>query len=130
MAMKPRRQQILSNQNLVGTGSSGNSGNFDNLGRDLYPNVTAVVEVTGTVTGTTPTLDIYVEALMPSGNYAILYHFTQIIATTGNGAGALPVFNTITNVMFSQLRVRWVVGGTSPVFNGVYCDLYFASPSA
>lgn len=124
MAMKPRRQQILSNQVVT---ASGNSGDLDNLGRDLYPNITAVVEVTGAVTGTTPTLDIFVEAKQPSGNYALLNHFTQIVATTGT----TPVFTTMTNVMFTTIRVRWVIGGTaSPTFNGVYVDLYFASPSA
>ena len=124
MAMLPRRQQILSNAAITG---NGNSGTINNLGRDLYPNMLTVWEVTGAVTGTNPTLDFYIEALQPSGNWLQIEHLPQLVATTGT----TPLSNTNINVVYQSLRVRWVVGGTgTPTFNGVYIDLYFASPSA
>lgn len=86
-----------------------------------------VWEVTGAVAGTNPTLDLYLEALQPSGNWLQLSHMPQLVATTGT----TPLSNTDLNMMFPNIRVRWVIGGTaSPSFAGVYFDLYFASPSA
>lgn len=124
MTSIPRRQQILVNTNLT---ASGNSGDLPSLSRDMNPVVVYNVEVTGSVSGTSPTLDIYIEAKEPSGNYATLQHLTQITATTGT----TPVRGSISNVLEDTIRVRWVVGGSaSPTFNGCYIDLYFASPDA
>jgi hypothetical protein len=127
MAAHPRRHSILAGVNLVDTTSSSDSGDIQNLGRDLYPNIIAVVQAKGAVTGTNPTLDIYVNAKQASGDYVTLQHFTQIVATSGT----TPVRVKISDVLEDTIKVVYTVGGTvTPTFNNVFIDLYFASPDA
>jgi hypothetical protein len=62
------------------------------------------------VSGTTPTLDIYIEGKFETtGDYKVLASQTGI-NTTGIW------FLTIDPLRFRYVRVRWVVGGTSPSF--------------
>jgi hypothetical protein len=62
------------------------------------------------VSGTTPTLDVYIEGKFENtGDYKVLASQTGITAT------GIWYF-TINPNAFRNLRVRWVVGGTSPSF--------------
>jgi hypothetical protein len=62
------------------------------------------------VSGTTPTLDVYIEGKFETtGDYKVLASQTGINAT-----GIW--FLTIDPLRFRYIRVRWVVGGTSPSF--------------
>ena len=62
------------------------------------------------VSGTTPTLDVYIEGKFEAtGDYKPLASQTGITAT-----GIW--FLTIDPLRFKYIRVRWVVGGTSPSF--------------
>jgi hypothetical protein len=62
------------------------------------------------VSGTSPTLDVYLEGKFErSGDYKPLVYQTGI-TTTGVW------YATITQMVFRYVRVRWVVGGTSPSF--------------
>jgi len=62
------------------------------------------------VSGTTPTLDIYIEGKFENtGDYKTLASQTGITATG-------TWFFTINPCAFRYLRVRYVVGGTSPSF--------------
>jgi hypothetical protein len=67
------------------------------------------------VSGATPTLDVYIEGKFEaSGDYNPLASQTGITAT-----GVW--FFTVNPLIFRYVRVRWVVGGTSPSFTfGVY----------
>jgi len=63
-----------------------------------------------TVSGTSPTLDVYIEGKFEAtGDYKTLASQTGITAT-----GIW--FLTIDPLRFRYIRVRWVVGGTSPSF--------------
>jgi hypothetical protein len=68
----------------------------------LQLNVTAA-------SGTTPTLDVVVEATVDGTNWYTVGTFTQKVAT------GLQVI-TVTNLIGNQLRARWTIGGTTPSF--------------
>jgi hypothetical protein len=62
------------------------------------------------VSGTTPTLDVYIEGKFEAtGDYKVLASQTGITST-----GIW--FFTINPLIFRYIRVRWVVGGVSPSF--------------
>jgi len=86
--------------------ASGNS-----VAVDVSPFSVLEIEIKVTsVSGTAPTLDVYIEGLFENtGDYKILASQTGITATG-------TWFVTINPCAFRYIRVRWVVGGTSPSF--------------
>jgi len=91
------------------------SGTVTASGNTYYINISPfsvleiVIKVTS-VSGTAPTLDVYIEGLFENtGDHKILASQTGITAT-----GAW--FVTINPCAFRYIRVRWVVGGTNPSF--------------
>ena len=75
----------------------------------------AVDVSTTVVTGTTPTLDIFVDRKGTDGVYYNIYHPTQVTTVT-TSSGTLGV-GAGTNVSLGSLiRLRLVVGGTTPSF--------------
>jgi hypothetical protein len=86
--------------------ANGNSGDID---VSPYSVLEIEIKVTG-VSGTNPTLDVYIEGKFEgTGDYKTLASQTGITA-----AGIW--FFTINPNAFRYIRVRWVVGGTSPSF--------------
>ena len=67
------------------------------------------------VSGTTPTLDLYLEHLGADGVWYTTWHPTQITAvgtaSTSVGPGA-----ATPAVLTQTVRLRWAVGGTTPSF--------------
>jgi hypothetical protein len=85
------------------------NGNSSDIDVNPYSVIEIEIKVTS-VSGTTPTLDIYIEGKFENtGDYKVLASQTGI-TTTGIW------FATIDPYAFRYLRVRWVVGGTSPSF--------------
>jgi len=86
--------------------ANGNSGIID-----VSPFSVLEIEIKVTsVSGTAPTLDVYIEGRFENtGDYKTLASQTGITATG-------TWFVTINPCAFRYLRVRWVVGGTSPSF--------------
>lgn len=96
----------------------------------------AVVELAVTAaSGTSPTLDLYVQQTLDNTTYVDVAHFTQVTATLTNphrvvlnstdvvdalkeGIGDATIaanslgFPLLTN----KLRIKWVIGGTTPSF--------------
>ena len=86
--------------------SSGNTADID-VGRFICGEI--CLDVTA-VSGTNPTLDVYIEGKdQLSGKYKVLFSQTGI-----NAVGTY--WFTITTLAFKYIRVRWVVGGSSPSF--------------
>lgn len=86
--------------------ADGNSGDID-VSQILY--LKACVDVTS-VSGTNPTLDIYLEGKdEESGKYETLWNPAQITGTT-------TVFSGVLTIPHQNIRLRWVIGGTSPSF--------------
>jgi hypothetical protein len=85
---------------------SGNSGDID-----VSPFTVIELELKVTsVSGTTPTLSVYIEGKFENtGDY-------KTLASQENITAAGTWFFTINPNAFRYLRVRWVVGGTSPSF--------------
>ncbi|MEM4975713.1 MAG: hypothetical protein QXT64_00135 [Desulfurococcaceae archaeon] len=86
--------------------ASGNTGDID-VGRFLYGEI--CIDITA-VSGTNPTLDVYIEGKdQYTGKYKVLFSHTGLNSVQ-------TIWDTITLLAFRYLRVRWVVGGTSPSF--------------
>jgi hypothetical protein len=86
--------------------ASGNTADID-VGRFICAEI--CLDVTA-VSGTTPTLDVYIEGKdQVSGKYKTLFSQTGI-----NAVGTY--WFTITTLAFKYIRVRWVISGTSPSF--------------
>ena len=86
------------------------SGNTDDIDVGRFNKAEVCVDVTA-VSGTTPTLDVYLEGKdQLSGKYKEIWHPAQITAVT-------TVWLAITDLAFKYIRLRWVVGGTSPSFS-------------
>lgn len=78
-----------------------------NVSKYLYGEL--CIDVTA-VSGTSPVLNIYVEGKdRYSGKYKVLFAHENI--TT-----AQTIWDTITILAFSFIRVRWTISGTSPSF--------------
>ena len=90
------------------------SGNSPDVDVSTFSAMEIELKVTS-VSGTSPTLDVYVEGRFEaSGDYKPLASQTSITATGS-------WFFTVNPLTFRYVRVRWVVGGTSPSFTfGVY----------
>jgi hypothetical protein len=85
------------------------SGNTADLDVSTISALELELKVTA-VSGTSPTLDVFVEGKFEAtGDYKVLASQTGITAT-----GIW--FFTINPLVFRYIRVRWVVGGTSPSF--------------
>jgi len=85
------------------------NGNSSDIDVSPFSVIELEIKVTS-VSGTTPTLDVYIEGKFENtGDYKTLASKTGI-AATGTW------FVTINPCAFRYLRVRWVVGGTSPSF--------------
>jgi hypothetical protein len=107
----PVDQQYRRKGNL-GTLYSGTvtaNGNSANISVDDFSAAELELKVTA-VSGTNPTLDVYIEGLFEAtGDWKPLAQQTGI-TTTGTW------FFTINPLIFRYIRIRWVVGGTSPSF--------------
>lgn len=115
-----------------GAGGTASAGKWTGVGNyssaDLYLTV-------GTVTGTTPTLNVYIQKLSPDGvTWQDIASSTQVVASTqkqsfttisASQVPFTPTDATLTQTtmklaqMGSIWRVKWVIGGTNPSFGSV-----------
>jgi len=93
--------------------ASGNTGDIDIL---HYRNLDILIDVTS-VSGTSPTLDVYID-----GKFAAVGKHYPIASVTGITATGQWLLQ-LRNIPYRYIRVRWVIGGTSPSFTfGVYAE--------
>jgi hypothetical protein len=86
------------------------SGNTADIDVSLFSSIRIMVKVTA-VSGTAPTLDIYVE-----GKYEATGDYVPLLSRTGITATGVYELGQLDNLCFRYIRVRWVLGGTSPSF--------------
>lgn len=106
------------------------SGNSGLVSVGAVADVWLAVTVTGTPTGTTPTLDVGIDVQDPDGNwYPGVAKITQLTTSAGRGtayAGLhMPVVASTSAalVLPEWCRVSWTLGGTSPVYPGTSISL-------
>ena len=92
------------------------NGSTADIDVSIFSALELLLKVTS-VSGTNPTLSVYIEGKFETtGDYKPLV-WQEGITSTGVW------FFTITQLIFRYIRVRWVVGGTSPSFTfGVYAQ--------
>ena len=117
----PRRHSVQSNATLTVTG---NSGTLKNLGLSAMPDVVITVAVHGTVSGTSPTLQVTLYAKDDQGNKYQLWQSSSITATNNFQRAQ------VTGAIDPNFEVDWVIGGTTPSFGGVDINLYMSSPDS
>jgi hypothetical protein len=98
------------------SGTVTSNGNTSDIDLSNYSAVELELKVTS-VSGTSPTLDVYIEGKFEAtGDYETL---ASQMGITNTGTW----FFTVNPLIFRYVRVRWVVGGTSPSFTfGVYAQ--------
>ena len=98
------------------SGTVTSSGNTLDIDLSIYSAAELELKV-ASVSGTSPTLDVYIEGKFEAtGDYKTLASQTEI---TGTGTW----FFTVNPLIFRYIRIRWVIGGTSPSFTfGVYAQ--------
>lgn len=76
--------------------------------RGLTGLIAFVLDVTAQ-SGTTPTLDVDIQAYDPlSGKWSVIASFTQVGAATGTER------ITVTDIPEQEVRAAWTLGGTTP----------------
>ena len=117
---------LFSNVNTPNISANGNSGLIDmSQVRACWLSVFAP----NAPTGTTPTLDVYYDQQDANGNLVTgVVHLIQLTAlgatskSFGYGIGSYEGLGG--GILLSSVgRVQWLVGGTSPVWNGVTISL-------
>jgi len=104
---------------LLAVGTRTSSGSTGDIDIQHYRNLDILIDVTS-VSGTSPTLDVYIEGKFTgSGKY---YPVAQQLNINTTGSWVLQV----RDIPYRYIRVRWVIGGTNPSFTfGVYAEASF-----
>jgi hypothetical protein len=93
---------------VSGTFTAG--GNSADISVDNFSSARFWIKVTA-ASGTSPTLDVYVE-----GKYEQTGDYEPLVSKTGITAVGAFLIGQVDNLVFRFIRVRWVVGGTTPSF--------------
>jgi len=91
------------------SGTATASGNTADIDVSRYSSIELILKVTA-VSGTSPVLSVYIEGKFTATNDYKPLVYQENIGSTGIW------FFTISQLAFRYVRVRWVVGGTSPSF--------------
>jgi hypothetical protein len=113
MTLGNAQQLVLTNSNVIASGSAVYTG----LG---HKEVNLVINVTGSVTGTTPTLTFSISEVDPQNTSTVIGATVTGAAITATGTQTLKLPDTTTGAV----KVIWTIGGTAtPTFNGTYVTL-------
>jgi hypothetical protein len=113
VVLQDYRQVVLSNQTVTASGSAV----FDGFGAK---ELNLLINVSGSVTGTTPTLTFSIQEVDPGDQTTALGNSKtgSAITATGTQIVSLPI------MYGGTVKVTWTIGGSgSPTFNGVYASL-------
>jgi len=104
---------------LVTSGARTSSGNSSDIDILHYRNLDILIDVTA-VSGTSPTLDVYID-----GKFTAARKYYPIAQQTGI-TNVSQYLLQLRSIPYRYIRVRWVIGGTSPSFTfGVYAEASF-----
>jgi hypothetical protein len=113
VVLQDYRQVVLSNATVTASGSA----TFDGFGAK---ELNLLINVSGSVTGTTPTLTFTVQEIDPGDQVTPLGNSATGIAITATGTQIV----SLPMMYGGTVLVSWTIGGTgSPTFNAVYASL-------
>jgi hypothetical protein len=98
------------NLGVLVSGTFTSNGNSPDINVDNFSSVRFWVRVTA-ASGTSPTLAIHIE-----GKYEQTGEYETLVSRTGITATGSYLIGQVDNLVFRFIRIRWVVGGTSPSF--------------
>ena len=98
----------------LGAAAQTTNGNSGTLGVDAYSELAVDINISA-VSGTSPTLNLYIDRLGADGNWYTIWSSAQ---QTGMGQVSASIgAGLATNQAFgNSARLRWVLGGTTPSF--------------
>jgi hypothetical protein len=109
-------------QTISASGNSGDFGAANAAGGYDFSDVDELsigVNATGQ-SGTTPTLDVYLDLKGPDGIYYQVAHLTQLTSSTLQAIASIGDGLANNYSLTSTGRLRWVIGGSgSPQFTGL-----------
>lgn len=130
------RYPIVNDQQLLTAVTATGTGNAFILPNQDFSSLVFALSLSA-VSGTTPTLDLYVQVLGPDGNWYDLVHFAQqTAATTANnqifatvsvggstyngivGSKTISASSVGAPLIGNTLRLAYTIGGTTPSFTG------------
>lgn len=126
----PRAELLWWSQTAPGIGTTLSvAGTYESADIDLRNacDVWLAVYVAGTSTGTSPTLDVWLDVKEAGGNYLLqAVHVTQLTTAPGYASASAGIHiagvGSMTLPHFG--RITWTLGGTNPVFPQSSISLY------
>ena len=110
IALPTDQQYVYKESMLLHSGTVTASGNTADIDVSRFSSIRVALKVTA-VSGTTPTLDLYID-----GKYEATGDYVALLSRTGVTATGFYELGQLDNLTFRYIRVRWVLGGTSPSF--------------
>jgi len=109
-------ETVKASMTLLASGTRTSSDNTSDIDILYYRNLDILIDVTA-VSGTSPTLDVYID-----GKFTAVGKYYPIASQTGITATGQWLLQ-LRNIPYRYIRVRWAIGGTSPSFTfGVYAE--------
>jgi len=109
-------EAVKASLTLLTSGTRTASGATGDIDIQHYRNLDMLIDVTS-VSGTSPTLDVYIE-----GKFTAVGKYYPIASQTGITTTGTWLLQ-LRNIPYRYIRVRWVIGGTTPSFTfGVYAE--------
>lgn len=129
MALYNPRANLLWWSQTAGSTTLAVAGTYHSADIDLRDvcDVLLVCSITGTSTGTSPTLTVNLDVKDPAGQYIASGLALTAITTapaTGIGSAGIHIASTGSVVLPEYGRVTWVLGGTTPVYPNASIALY------
>jgi hypothetical protein len=126
----PRAELLWWSQTAPGVGSTLSvAGTYHSADVDLRDacDVWLAVYVAGTATGTTPTLDVWLDLKEASGGYLLqALHATQLTTAPAYSSisGGIHIAGVGSMTLPERGRITWTLGGTNPVYPQASIALY------
>lgn len=122
---------ILTNQTVTASGQQSTLVGNTIFQTDGVRQIDLLVDVTGAVTGTSPTLQFEVDVDYIDDSEFISTLRVNDLGTVQSYKGATlsatgtDAITVVNNTIGDYIKVAWTVGGTSPSFAGVYAKIVF-----
>ena len=100
--------QVVLNQASATVSSSGNS---DDLDVSLLKRIAVDINITAQ-SGTSPTVQFFVDRKDAAGNYSQIWSSSVISASTATVSTTIGPKCTVTEILGFTVRIRWVIGGS------------------
>lgn len=114
-------QAIMTNEFIVSSNATITSSGSQTITKNFYgvQQINLIINVTGSITGTTPTITYTIQELDPGNGTTVMGNSASTLTISASG-----VYTAVLNgTTSSSVKVSWAVTGTTPSFTGVYATV-------